>query len=236
LHPLEIDAFSRRTQKPREGVSVDRTKQKSRSRRRGPDPTGDQFGAYRQAFDYFNRALFGDRLPRCILNFSRRGSVYGFFSPERWARGDDHTHEISLNPDLLHRPVLESMGTLVHEMVHELQHEFGKPSRRGYHNKEWADMMESIGLMPSNTGHPGGRRTGQRMSHYIIDGGPFDVAFRAMPPEYQLPWTSGQTPADRPPRADKVKYQCPMCAIAVWGKAGLHVVCEDCDERLQSGE
>jgi hypothetical protein len=38
--------------------------------------------------------------------------------------------------------------------------------------------MERIGLMPSATGAPGGRRTGQRMTHYIIRGGLFDRAFR----------------------------------------------------------
>jgi len=33
--------------------------------------------------------------------------------------------------------------------------------------------MESIGLMPSDTGEPGGKRTGQRMSDYPIEGGAF---------------------------------------------------------------
>jgi hypothetical protein len=28
--------------------------------------------------------------------------------------------------------------------------------------------MESIGLVPSNTGLPGGKRTGQQMTHYIM--------------------------------------------------------------------
>lgn len=41
------------------------------------------------------------------------------------------------------------MQTIVHEMVHLWQYEFGKPSHRTYHNKE-ADKM-AIGLMPSNT-------------------------------------------------------------------------------------
>jgi hypothetical protein len=33
--------------------------------------------------------------------------------------------------------------------------------------------MESIGLMPSHTGLPGGRKLGQRMTHYPIPDGPF---------------------------------------------------------------
>lgn len=48
------------------------------------DPTGSQFGAYSAAYDYFNDSLFGDGLPRCMLNFSRKSHrVLGFFAPER---------------------------------------------------------------------------------------------------------------------------------------------------------
>jgi predicted SprT family Zn-dependent metalloprotease len=214
-------------------LTLDRAKQKSRSGRQDPDPTGDQFGAYGQVFDYFNRILFDGHLPRIILNFSRRAKSMGFFAAERWRQGAEHTHEISLNPDVLDRPLLESMQTLVHEMVHLWQHEFGRPSRRGYHNSEWAGQMEVIGLMPSTTGKPGGGRTGQKMSDYVIEGGPFDNAFRAMPPEYQLPWSSGG-PVRKPNRNDKVKYVCRSCGrIALWGKAGQDVACRHCGERLQ---
>ncbi|MDK4565666.1 hypothetical protein QG053_11620, partial [Kingella kingae] len=52
----------------------------------------------------------------------------------------------------------------------------GKPSRSGYHNKEWADKMESIGLMPSDTFQEGGNRTGQKMGDYPLEGGKFQAA------------------------------------------------------------
>jgi hypothetical protein len=41
----------------------------------------------------------------------------------------------------------------VHEMAHVWQHAHGKPSRNGYHNKEWAAKMDERGLIPSDT-HP----------------------------------------------------------------------------------
>lgn len=49
--------------------------------------------------------------------------------------------------------------------------------------------MESIGLMPSDTGEPGGKRTGQRMSDYPIEGGAFYlqcIVFAKM--GYKLPF------------------------------------------------
>jgi hypothetical protein len=62
----------------------------------------------------------------------------------------------------------------VHEMVHHWQAHRGDPRRGRYHNHEWADRMEARGLMPSHTGEPGGRRVGQRVTHYIIAGGRFE--------------------------------------------------------------
>jgi SprT-like family len=133
-----------------------------------PDPTGDQLRAYRAAFDYFNERLFDGELSRCLLNFSRKSKrTRGFFAPNRWERGDGRTHEISLNPDFLKREPRSVMSTLVHEMIHLWQEEFGTPSRTGYHIREWAGKMESLGLMPSHTGLPGGKRTGQTVSQSL---------------------------------------------------------------------
>ena len=56
----------------------------------------------------------------------------------------------------------QTLSTLVHEMTHLQQQHFGKPSRSGYHNKEWGLLMRAVGLIPSSTGEPGGKETGQR--------------------------------------------------------------------------
>ncbi|MCC6749986.1 MAG: SprT-like domain-containing protein [Deltaproteobacteria bacterium] len=179
-------------------------------------------------FDYFNRELFANALPAVILNFSRHSRMRGFFAPERWRGGAGAAHEISLNPDHLSRAPREWASTLVHEMAHLWQRECGSPSRSGYHNKEWGAKMDELGLTPSDTAEPGGRRTGQRMSHYIVDGGPFDVAFARMPREILLPWASGSAAAAPGPTTKnklKLKYSCPVCRTNVWGKPGLQLVC-----------
>ena len=62
-------------------------------------------------------------------------------------------------------------------MVKVWQYGRGTLPSRGYHNAEWAVKMKAIGLQPSSTGAPGGSETGQRMSSYIIPGGPFTKAF-----------------------------------------------------------
>jgi hypothetical protein len=199
-------------------------------------PTQAQYTAFARIFDHFNAALFGGTLPPVMLTFSRRARAMGFFAAERWTRqgekGGDKVGEIALNPDHLRElEAKESAQTLVHEMVHLWQDVYGHPSRRGYHNSEWADQMEAVGLMPSSTGGPNGRRTGQRMSDYVIAAGPFERAFEAMPTEWFLPFISGGTktgPVGPKPDPSKTKFTCSGCRASAWGKPTLRMMCLEC--------
>ena len=216
-------------------------------------PTENQFLSYQSIFDYFNEKLFGGQLPGVILNFSRKSNTHGFFAPERWEQTTTtrtKSHEISLNPQTLGRDPRLVYSTLVHEMVHLWQQQFGKPSRRNYHNKQWAVKMEEVGLIPSNTGKPGGKKTGQGMTHYIEENGPFEQAFRSMPAELRkLPFIDieyvmiegdhdgdGEGDGEEKPKKknakDKIKYTCPSCSMNTWGKEGLNLMCGDCNEHL----
>jgi len=106
-------------------------------------------------------------------------------------------------------------------MAHLWQAHFGKPGRTSYHNKQWAGMMEAIGLIPSDTGAPGGKQTGQKVSHYIAGGGPFDKACRALIEQgfvvrYVELWSDPE--ARRKKAASKTKYTCLSCGLNAWGK------------------
>jgi hypothetical protein len=171
-----------------------------------------QFKTLDDLFDYYNKALFDNTLKDCIVNMSRKGGAYGFFSSNRWKTEEDGdrrlVHEISLNPDYLDRPFAAWHATFVHEMCHQWQFDFGEPSRSGYHNKEWAVKMKKIGLIPSDTGEPGGKQTGQNMTHYIDMDGPFIQAFNQLTtatlealrlkylPAYTLPTVARRKQAD----------------------------------------
>ena len=49
--------------------------------------------------------------------------------------------------------------------------------------------MITIGLYPSNTGSKGGKTTGDQMSHYILDNGPFSNVFRGLVTQgFHLEW------------------------------------------------
>lgn len=200
-------------------------------------PTKEQYSAYQGMFDYFNKSLFGNKLSNVILSFSRAANSRGFFAPQRWRGGDKVTHEIALNPQSLQRESFIALSTLVHEMAHLWQEEYGEPSRTGYHNKEWAEQMESIGLMPSHTGEEGGKRTGQNMTHFIIKGGQYDIAFKRMPPNLLFPFQSleseqGSNGSKKSKKKNKFKYSCPVCDCNAWGKEALNLICGDCTVQM----
>ena len=88
-----------------------------------------------------------------MLTLRKHGRAAGYFSPERFAAcdGTDTRDEIAMNITVFRRQTPEEIAsTLTHGMVHQWQQHFGKPPRRAYHNKEWANQMEMIGLMPSS--------------------------------------------------------------------------------------
>jgi hypothetical protein len=141
-------------------------------------PTNELYQAFTKAYDFFNAELFGGELSPCIVTVQRGKPYYGFFAPNRWKNDNgQRVHEIAMNTAYFHEQSLIAIfQTLVHEMCHLWQFDYGKPSRSGYHNKQWADKMESIGLMPSDTFKEGGARTGQKMGDYPLDGGKFQAA------------------------------------------------------------
>lgn len=165
-------------------------------------PTQEVYTEMQTAYDHFNEVLFDGELPPCLITLQRQSHVYGYFAAGRFVNQTGATtDEIAMNPSYFAIcPAEEVMQTLVHEMVHLWQHHCGKTSRRGYHNQEWAEKMEAVGLVPSSTGKPGGKRTGDKMGDYIQEGGVFEIACQQLLTEnFRISW------ADKFPALDRVK-------------------------------
>lgn len=141
------------------------------------DPTSELYPEFQHAYKYFNARLFEGCLPSVLITLQRNNTTEGYWSPNRFATKEGSmAGELAINPRYLAvRSLEEILSVLVHEQTHVWQTYFGKPGRRGYHNRQWADKMKSIGLYPSSTDAIGGDETGEQMGHYIIDGGPFST-------------------------------------------------------------
>lgn len=200
------------------------------------NPTTKAYGELQNAYDFFNAKLFQDRLPPCLITLSRKHvKALGYFIHKRFAQIADSgatTDEICMNPQYVKdRPMMDTLSTLVHEMTHLEQAHFGKKPRGGYHDKAWGELMKKVGLHPSDTGQEGGKETGQRMTHYVVSGGKFDEAAKALVDGgFAITWADGAVDGKKSAKAGKrTKYCCPRCESAVWGKADMNITCSDCD-------
>jgi predicted SprT family Zn-dependent metalloprotease len=226
-----------------------------------PQPTAEAVAELQKAYDFFNAELFAGTLPPTMLTMQRsqsvHGVVFGYFRPHGFKnnRNDKRTvDEISVNPAVLSgSPTLENLQTMVHEQCHQWQFRFGKPSRKTYHNREFAGKMKEIGLQPSSIGQPGGAETGQTMADYPIPGGKFLAACdKLLASGFVFSWGSNAPVQPKPAPAagnaasgdgvkeneggkagKKVKYTCPKCNARAWGKSTLNLVCGECNVKME---
>jgi hypothetical protein len=216
-------------------------------------PTVRTYAGLQTAFDVFNRELFAGSLPACMISLRTFGKARGYFSPDRFVNLNlskvTTAHEIAMDPrQFMDRTDVEILSTLAHEMCHLWQQERGTPSRsNGWHNQEWGEKMKEIGLHPSSTAESGGKETGRNVSHYIVEGGPFETVAAKLVTSGRAPidWADVEgflmTPAAVPvPLAPVVaglqakgagksgkrtKYTCPTCLANAWGKDTLLLAC-----------
>jgi hypothetical protein len=154
-------------------------------------PTVATYAALERAFDHFNAELFGASLPPCLLTLRSSPRTHGYMHRHRFVNiGSQQVDELGINPGYFAIQTTEEvLSTIAHEMVHHWQNHCGSPSKSLPHNREWAEKMESVGLMPSHTGLPGGKRTGRTMSDYMLPDGAFiQSAMRLIEAGFHLPW------------------------------------------------
>lgn len=202
--------------------------------------SGRQYALLQNAFDLFNTRLFTGELPQVLITLHRQKNARGYFWPERFTlrdtKEDRLVHEIALNPECFTSsiPSERTLSTLAHEMTHLWQQELGKKlSRKCYHNREWADKMEEIGLMPSTTGEKDGKRTGQKCSHYIIENGPFAIAYKCFQEQSgnailinAVPRISLGTSGNE--KKIKACFVCEACKQKAWAKPTAKLICGEC--------
>lgn len=227
--------------------------------------TQTEYTGLQNAFDYFNKHLFDSKLPECLITFQNHPLAFGFYRPKHFKGRTDskvYTDEIALNPEEFSgRSNEQILSTLVHEMVHLWQQHFGKPSRMGYHNKEWAHKMLEIGLKPVSNEDPT-KIIGQSMGHEIMQGGRFQMTTQSLLKKHSLlNWESVSwlnlligiggdgdnsnvsdepviKPRHRPKKRDrsKVKFTCSDCGQNAWAKETACLVCGLCSIEMVENE
>lgn len=190
-------------------------------------PAVTQNAAYQLAFDHLNDKIFKNTLSVPMLVFSQNKHIKrGMFKPEKWEEDGSgkKVHEISIGMNkLAERDIVGVFVVLIEQMVHQLQHEgtTGTPSKDGRCNRQWMDLVKSIGLKPDNDTPGYGRKC------TLVSGGQAEEAIVDMPKDALFPWMnlfeSESSPSYR--GGKRTKYVCKVCGNAVWGRRGLMVYC-----------
>lgn len=187
-------------------------------------------------YDLFNKVFFDNILPPVLITLQIKRKANGYYFPERYIYRNDTKRaidEIALNPEtFFSRDSRAINSTLLHEMTHLWQEKHGshKP-KNGYHNKEWGDQMEKFGLIPSNTGQEGGKKTGVKMTHYILDGGLYDEFYKKNEAKLEIDLGIFVEPVEQKERqiAPTFKFSCPQCGEELKTKnETLNIVCGKC--------
>jgi hypothetical protein len=213
-----------------------------------PTPSAQMYVPLLEAFNHLNDELFGGELPDCLVTIRAKGRTQGFYHAKRFAALRDKAvaDEIAMNPAFFPtHPSREIAGSFVHEMAHHWQEHHGKPPRNGYHDCQWAAKMRPIGLMPSDTEAVGGKQTGYKVSHYIIENGPFALSFeRLSATGWQIgrgdavtvaPASGGESEGEgavESPKAKRERFVCPGCGLKMYGPSWARVRCDSCGRPL----
>jgi hypothetical protein len=99
--------------------------------------------------DRLNDRFFTQKIPAALLSFERMDHrVLAAYTLNRNPQG--LLYEITFNTLHLDRPLWEMLETLMHEYVHLWQQNRGEhPVTRNYHNREFVDRCEALGLHPA---------------------------------------------------------------------------------------
>ena len=168
-----------------------------------------------------------DRMPDPVLSFEPMDHrVYAAYTLHRNAQG--LLDEITMNTKHLNRPLWEILETLLHEQVHLWQQNFGKhPVRRNYHNREFVEKCEQLGLHP---------RIGSGV-HWKPADGPFALLMKEhgieRPQQVEVPpeekrrnwWDMGKK--ERRGRSTLSKWTCGCQNVRV-GTKEFYAVCLKC--------
>lgn len=203
--------------------------------------TENEYKIWDDAYKFFNEKLFGNNLPEVLITLNRKKKARGYFHFENIVSRDDPNKlisEIALNPDtFVDRDDMSLISTEVHEMVHVWQFYLGNiPEKRNFHDNEWGEMMEKIGLMPSSTGEKGGRRTGVKVSHWIIPNGKFEICCKEFLQDKKINWQNvriNESAKQTRSHKSKLKYKCPDCEKSVLSKDEIRVMCMSCDREME---
>jgi hypothetical protein len=215
-----------------------------------------------ELFVIFNFKFFGGDLIKPVIavqsNQHRNPATMGWCTIKKTWRNTEtkeEYYEIALCPEFFDFGVIELSDTFLHELIHlyHLQNGIQGCSRGGhYHNKNFKEKAEEIGLFCEKSGKNGWAITSLKpetktfVESLNIDRDAFKLIKKRLEIFFQINGEGGnllgqegnveETPETPAPRQSYRKYVCPACKMAVRATKDVNVKCGDCDLTMQKQE
>lgn len=193
--------------------------------------------ALERAYDVINKELFESALSKKpVITIAPTPGAYGHFTPyDSWQDADGNARfEINLGANTIDRPAIETIATLVHEMVHQYCHEQGlKDTSRGntYHNKVFKREAERAGLKIDHEAGIGYSVTspGEKLLALEKRGAFKDVANTL----HRVGGSRRVSPTGKKSSSTR-KYVCHSCGMSVRATREVNIMCMDCEEQMET--
>ena len=187
--------------------------------------TNEKYGNLSMVFELMNKEFFDGKLTDVIITVVRKNQARGYYYEKSFIEGNEQIiPEIALNPDVFENEEKVVLSTLLHEMCHHYQALYGIPSKNGYHNKEFSEIMKNVGLQTYDIKTY--KSVGYSVTHNIIPDGNYDRFYNSLKEKgniidfksyYQTLALNGGSPEDeeeikkmkrKAQQKKKIKYTC----------------------------
>lgn len=200
-------------------------------------------GQLEKLFRMLNEDFFNGQLEMPIITIQSTPRAYGHYSVAKiWTvNGEAQKHEINIGAGTLDREIEYTVATLLHEMCHYYNDtvlEVQDCSRGGmYHNKEFKQTAESVGLIVTKSDSYGYAHTAPSDSliEWILNNDIQEIKINRNESN-GIRVTGGKATGDgaaattkgRSANSHSIKYTCPVCGNSVRATKKVNIACVDC--------
>lgn len=196
-------------------------------------------GQLEKLFRLLNTDFFEDQLEMPIITIQSTPKAYGHYSvsPIWTVNGEETRHEINIGAGTLDRDIEYTVATLLHEMCHMYNDtvlHIQDCSRGGmYHNKQFKQTAESVGLIVTKSDRYGFAHTAPSddLIGWILNNDIQEIKINRNEAS-GIRVTGGKTgsaaAAGKTSNSHSIKYTCPNCGNSVRATKKVNIACMDC--------
>ena len=196
-------------------------------------------------FDLLNEDFFESALSRPTITVQSTPKAFGHFlqKTDAWIAPEQKSCEINIGAGTLARPIDDTVGTMLHEMIHYWNFSRGiKDCSRGgkYHNKKFKAAAEAKGLRVIKIERYGWAITEptDQIRDFVNNHSLTDIQIFRNEGYFYVKGDREETGEEneeeksQKKKSSTRKYICPCCGISVRATKVVRIMCMDCNAEM----